>query len=229
MKDLMYRILESIDITTITLGRALTIIGASIGFALVIALVYFLTHRKTGVKVSVLMTMIILGPVVSVIVVCIGSNIARAISIGGGLALVRFRSQIENPSDLIYFFMSLASGMACGVGFIGFGAIAIGLILLTILLLNLLGIGRIGGNGMRLRVLVPESLNYTDVFEPVIKDYCKSYRRTRVRTQDYGTLIELEYTVCLKDASKEKLFLDALRERNGNLDISLTQVADKND
>lgn len=170
-------------------------------------------------------TILILGPVVSIIVVCIGSNIARAISIGGGLALIRFRNTVEDPRDLIYLFLSLATGMACGVGFIGFGAIAVGMILLLLVILSIFGLDRLGGRGKRLRILIPESLDYSDVFDPILKKYCRGFHLNRVKTQDYGTLLELDYNIVMKNNKQEKLMLDELRTRNGNLNISLVQTA----
>ena len=143
-------ILKTVDISPITLGRALTIVGSSLGLAVALMLVYMFTHRRTGWRPSIAMTMLMLGPIVSIIVLCIGSNIARAISIGGGLALVRFRNTVEDPRDLIYFFLSLASGMACGIGFIGFGALAVGAILLLLVILSLIGLDRLGGTLVRL-------------------------------------------------------------------------------
>ena len=220
-------ILETIDITTITLGRALTLIGCSIAFALVIMGVYIFTHRRAGCRPSVLTTIMILGPIVSIIVICIGSNIARAISIGGGLALIRFRNTVEDPRDIIYFYLSIASGMACGVGFIGFGAIALGMILVLILITSLCSMDKMGSRSKALRILVPESLNYTDVFEPVLKEYCKYHHLNRIKTTDYGTLIQLDYRIVIKNRREEKAFIDALRERNGNLEIRLTDRSDE--
>lgn len=221
----MNHILQTIDITTITLGRALTILGSSLGLVLCVVLVYMFTHRRTGWRPSVATTILILGPVVSIIVVCIGSNIARAISIGGGLALIRFRNTVEDPRDLIYLFLSLATGMACGVGFIGFGAIAVGMILLLLVILSVFGLDRLGGRGKRLRILIPESLDYSDVFDPILKKYCRGFHLNRVKTQDYGTLLELDYNIVMKNNKQEKLMLDELRTRNGNLNISLVQTA----
>lgn len=221
----MNYILQTIDITTVTLGRALTLMGCAIGFSIAIMLVYMFTHRRSGWRPSVMLTMLLLGPIVSIIVICIGSNIARAISIGGGLALIRFRNTVEDPRDIIYFYLSIAAGMACGVGFIGFGAVALGLILALIIILSLVGFDRMGGRGKRLRILVPESLDYTDVFDPVLKKYCKYYHLNRIKTTDYGTLLELDYRVVVKNRAEEKQLIDELRERNGNLNISLIQNA----
>ncbi len=223
MQQIWNRILESVDISTITLGRALTLMGSAIGLTLAIVLVYMFTHRRTGFRSSMLFTVLLLGPIVSIIVICIGSNIARAISIGGGLALIRFRNTVEDPRDIIYFYLSIAAGMACGVGFIGFGAIAVVLVLLLIVLWSLIGMDRMGGRGKRLRILIPESLDYDGVFEPIIKKYCRYAHLNRIKTEDYGTLLELDYRIVLKDQKQEKAFIDELRERNGNLNISLVQ------
>ena len=219
----MNYILESINITVITLGHALTVMGSALGLSVAIMLVYMFTHRRTGFRPAMLFTMMLLGPIVSIIVICIGSNIARAISIGGGLALIRFRNTVEDPKDIVYFYLSIAAGIACGVGFIGFGAIAVGLILLAILLLSIIGLDRFGGTGKRLRILIPESLDYDGVFEPVMEKYCRYCHLNRIKTQDYGTLLELDYRIVMKDKKQEKEFIDELRQRNGNLNITLVQ------
>ena len=219
----MNYILESINITVITLGHALTVMGSALGLSVAIMLVYMFTHRRTGFRPAMLFTMMLLGPIVSIIVICIGSNIARAISIGGGLALIRFRNTVEDPKDIVYFYLSIAAGIACGVGFVGFGAIAVGLILLSILLLSIIGLDRFGGTGKRLRILIPESLDYDGVFEPVLKKYCRYSNLNRIKTQDYGTLLELDYRIVMKDKKQEKEFIDELRMRNGNLNITLVQ------
>ena len=219
----MNQILQSIDITVITLGRALTVMGCALGLSVAIMLVYLFTHRRTGFRPSMVFTMMLLGPIVSIIVICIGSNIARAISIGGGLALIRFRNTVEDPRDIVYYYLSIAGGIACGVGFIGFGVIAVGLILVFIILLSLIGMDRFGGTGKRLRILIPESLDYDGVFEPILKEYCRYAHLNRIKTQDYGTLLELDYRIILKDKHREKEFIDQLRQRNGNLNISLVQ------
>ena len=220
----MNYILESINIAVITLGHALTVMGYALGLAVAIMLVYIFTHRRTGFRPSMLFTIMLLGPIVSIIVICIGSNIARAISIGGGLALIRFRNTVEDPKDIVYFYLSIAAGIACGVGFVGFGVIAVGLILLAILILSVIGLDRFGGTGKRLRILIPESLDYDGVFEPVMEKYCRYAHLGRIKTQDYGTLLELDYRVVLKDKRREKELIDQIRIRNGNLNITLTQA-----
>jgi hypothetical protein len=57
----------------------------------------------------------------------------------------------------------------------------------------------------------------------VLKTYCRYFHLNRIKTQDYGTLLELDYRIVMKDKKQEKEFIDELRMRNGNLNISLVQ------
>ena len=215
----------STGISTLTLGKTLALIGASIGMCLLVSLVYIFANRTTGYSAKSMLTILLMGPIVSVIVIAVGSNLARAISIGGGLALIRFRHSVDNPKDLIFIYLSAAVGMACGTGGIGFAAIAIGIILAVILIATLTGFDRIGGGSMRLTIMIPESLDFAGVFEPVLKQHCKTYYLERVKSVEYGTLNELRYRICLKDKNAQKALLDDIRVRNGNLNISITQKA----
>ena len=75
---------------------------------------------------------------------------------------------------------------------------------------------------MELKITIPEDLNYEGVFEKVLDNYTNSYNIQRVRTRDFGSLFELTYTISLKPDINQKSFIDELRCRNGNLNISLT-------
>ena len=223
LRNGLNNILYKVDISQITLGRALALVGCAVAFAIAIIAVYMITHRKTGFRGSMMTTILVLGPIVGVIVVCVGSNLARAISIGGGLALIRFRTQVQDPRDLIYIFLSLAAGMAAGTGFIGFGVLAIGTVLVLLLIVHFCKIECIGGRGRRLRILVPEDLSYHDVFEPILKKYCKTYQLNRIKTVDYGTLVELDYRVVMNRTVDIKAMMDEIRACNGNMTVSITE------
>ena len=77
-------------------------------------------------------------------------------------------------------------------------------------------------NLCNLKLLVPEDLNYDGVFDEILNEYTNSYRIERIRTKDFGALFELNYKIQLKEDINQKKFLDDLRCRNGNLNISLT-------
>lgn len=210
-------------VSTLTLGKTLALIGASIGMCLLVTLVYILTNRKRGYSTKSLLTILLMGPIVSVIVISVGSNLARAISIGGGLALIRFRHSVESPQDLIFIYLSAAVGMACGTGGIGFAAIAIGIILAVIIIASLCGFDKIGGGSLRLTIMVPEDLDFDGVFDEVLKQHCKGFHLERVKSVEYGTLNELRYRIRLKNPKAQKALIDDIRVRNSNLNVAITR------
>ncbi len=222
----MNSILTLLDLTTLTLGRALAVLGTTVGLSLLITLTYWFTHRRMALKASIMMTLLLMGPIASIVVLVVGNSLARAVSIGGGIALIRYRYTMSDPRDLIYLFLSLAIGMACGVGAIGYAALATLIVCLVLLLANLLGFDRLRNRMLKLKITVPEDINYVGMFESVLKEYCKAWTLERVKTTEYGTLIDLHYHVRLKDMKQQKEFIDGIRCLNGNLAISLSETAD---
>ena len=115
--------------------------------------------------------------------------------------------------------------MACGTGFIGFAVLAVAAVLLVLIIINLVHFDTFGGRMMKLTVIIPESLDFYGVFDPILKEYCKFYNLDKVHTTDYGTLVELVYRVRLRDMSKQKALIDAIRTKNGNLNVTIVQKA----
>ena len=78
-----------------------------------------------------------------------------------------------------------------------------------------------------LKITIPESLDYDGLFDDLFEKYTKSCVLERVKTSNMGTLYELTYRVTLPDDQTPKAFLDDLRCRNGNLNITCGREATK--
>lgn len=76
-----------------------------------------------------------------------------------------------------------------------------------------------------MHITVPESLEYAGAFDDIFDAYTESRRLVHVKTTSLGSLNRLTYDIMLRRAGEEKAFIDALRCRNGNLEISLMQRA----
>ena len=85
--------------------------------ALVIGQVYKMTYRGVSYTQSYVHTLIMLSMIVSLIMLIIGSNIARAFSLVGALSIIRFRNAVKDTRDVGYIFFAMAIGMACGTRF----------------------------------------------------------------------------------------------------------------
>ena len=90
-------------------------VSALLTFAL--ASVYRITHRGTSYSQSFIFTMFVMAVATAVVMMIIGSNIARAFSLVGALSIIRFRTPVKDPRDLAFLFAAVISGMGCGTGF----------------------------------------------------------------------------------------------------------------
>ena len=106
-------------ITDITLGQFCICVGVALLIGFLISLVYIFCHRKEGYSQSYVFTIIMLPTIVSLILLLINTT-AGALSLAGAFTLVRFRSVPGDPKDIAYIFFSMAAGVACGIGYIGF-------------------------------------------------------------------------------------------------------------
>ena len=91
---------------------------------------------------------------------------------------------------------------------------------IILLALTALGLGQKDGGERLLKITIPENLDYDGLFDDLFATYTTAHTLERVRTANMGTLYELQYRVTLRDAQVPKAFLDALRCRNGNLNIT---------
>ena len=220
-------VIETIDPTattqtasSVTASSFMLCIITSIILGFLISVIYMVSHKKEGYSQSYVLTMIMLPPVVALILLLINTTYG-ALSLAGAFALVRFRSVPGGPRDITYIFYSMATGVACGLGYIGF-AIAFFLILGAVnLVLNYCNFGGCRLNHMTLKISIPENLNYQGVFDSTLKKYTSYYKLRRVKTTNFGTLFELIYSVDVYNDMNQKAFIDELRALNGNLNITL--------
>jgi hypothetical protein len=231
MEEVMF---ESIFATavadsTITPARLVVSMAAALGFGLIISLVYMKTHETKTPSVGFALTLVILPAVITVIILLIGNSVARAFSLAGAFQIIRFRSAPGNPKDIAHVLFSMAVGLCCGMGFILYGAIATVVLCGVMLVLEQAKFGRAKSALQLLKITVPESLDYQNAFESVLQKYTTTYKRIKVKTADMGSLYELQYRVTTKADADEKEFIDALRCRNGNLNISLVLDAPQNE
>lgn len=201
---------------TATVAGLLVCVGVSIVLGMVIAGLYMFRNRYTK---SFVVTLAVLPAIIAVIIMLVNGNIGAGIAVMGAFSLVRFRSAPGSAKEITSIFLSMAVGLAMGMGYIGVAVLitlALGIVMLA---LELIRFGEKKDTGRVIRITIPESLDYTTVFNGVMETYTKSYKLNQVKSTNMGSMFKLEYQVELMDETKEKQFLDDLRCRNGNLEI----------
>lgn len=219
---ILQTIISSTDGESFTLANTLTIIISAVMLGLIISLAYIKTNKKNGYSSNFPTTLIMLPVIIAIIILLVGNNIATAFSLAGAFSIIRFRSAPGDPKDIAYVFFTLAVGLTCGMGYIGYAILFTIILCALMIILDLTKFGASKSKTMQLKITVPEDLNYEDAFDEILSNYTTSWRIENIRTRDFGALFELSYKINLKQDINQKTFIDDLRCRNGNLNINLT-------
>ena len=205
----------------IELSNILFALILSFFLSLVIAYFYRQTHRGLSYSVSFVHTTILMGVTVSIIMVIIGSNIARAFALVGALSIIRFRNAVKESRDVAFIFMTMAVGMATGTGFYKAAIIFTLFVCAAVYFLHRFDIGAMKSHEVILKVHLPENLDYHSVFNDVFFRFLRDHSLLSVETIRAGTLLELVYSVQFKTDVRDADFLGALRAINGNNKVAL--------
>ena len=209
---------------TLTAGQFLLLFAAAIALGLIIALVY---SRCGDCTKSFAVALALLPGIVCVVILMVSGSIGAGVAVAGTFSLVRFRSAPGTAREILAVFLAMAAGLACGMGCVAVAAVSTVLVCLLYALLSRSHFGeeKNGDRHRTMHITVPESLEYAGAFDDIFDTYTESRRLVHVKTTSLGSLNRLTYDIMLRRAGEEKAFIDALRCRNGNLEISLMQHA----
>ena len=186
-----------------------------------ISLSYIHSDKRQKYSSNFAMTVIILPAIVSVVITLIGSDLAKAISLGGVCALVRFRSVPGDSRDIAYVFFAMVVGLAIGMYCYAIAFALTAVVAQAFTLLQKMNYAKNKNASEILKITVPEDLNFKDAFTDLFNEYLDKYTISSIRTTNMGTLYQITYDVIPKEGIDEKAFIDALRVKNGNLNIIL--------
>ena len=215
--------------STITLTTALVTMLTALLLGGFISFIYAKTAKSGTASRNFTWTLIFLPIVISVIILLIGSNVARAFSLAGAFSIIRFRSAPGDPKDITYVLFTMAAGLACGVGLYGYAILFTVILCMIMLLLSKTRFGSPKAEEKLLQITIPEDLDYDGVFDDLFKNYTNGSDLKRIKTTALGSLYQLTYIIKAKDGMNTKEFIDALRCRNGNLSISLSMYSENTD
>lgn len=191
-------------------------------FALLCGIISALTasFRNKSSK-SFLISLILLPVIVETVIIMVNGNVGTGVAVMGAFSLVRFRSVPGKAKDIASIFLAMTAGLTCATGYVAIALIFTLFVGLITVIASIIFIK--DHNAMELHITVPESLNFHGAFDDIFKKYTNSYRLTKVKTSNMGSLYKLLYKIDLKDNSKAKEFIDELRCRNGNLEIAINE------
>lgn len=193
----------------------------SFALSVFIGWIYKITHRGTSYTQSFVFTLVLNGMVVALVMMIVGSNIARAFSLVGALSIIRFRNALKETRDVGFIFFSMAIGMAVGTKFYLLAvaaALVIGLVI--VLMIRLDWFAREMTNQI-LRVQIPNNLPFDTLFDSAFLKYTSASELISVESAHGGLLTELTYSIGMKKPNQAQPFLAEIRSLNGNNKVSL--------
>ena len=209
--------LDSIIGSQITFESFLLCTLVSIGLGIGLAAV---TLYRSKASQSFVITLALLPAVVQLVIMLVNGNLGAGVAVAGTFSLVRFRSMPGTAKEIGVLFLAMALGLATGMGYLTLAILAFVILTAVLLLLTTLHFGEAKESERMLKITIPESLDYEGLFDDVLKKYTRSYSLEKVKTANMGTMYELEYRITLADKAIPRAFLDELRCRNGNLNIT---------
>lgn len=217
---------DSIYSSSVTASEFFMMAGVAILSGLLFA---WLMSRRVRATKRFFVVAALIPFVVGAVITFVNGNIGAGVAIGGAFSLIRFRSAQGTADEIAAILIAMGAGIAFGMGYLAYGVIILAALALLYFLFASLHL--FDNRSMReerlLKVTVPESLEYTDMFDEPFKRYLKSFERLGVKTTGMGSMFRLSFLVRMKDPKEEKAFIDELRTRNGNLEIALLPYSEQ--
>ena len=218
LNSLFHGVFDTELTTVITPYDFLLCVGVSLLIGLMLCAMTMWRLKSSG---GFAITLALLPAVVCVVIMMVNGNVGAGVAVAGAFSLVRFRSAPGSAREIGAIFIAMGAGLIAGMGYLAY-AVLFSLILgLITMLYTVMRFGDRRRYKTR-HITIPEGLDYTGVFDPVLREYTSEYTLTQVKTTNMGSLFKLTYDLILRDPSKEKKFIDELRCRNGNLEISVS-------
>lgn len=222
LKNLFRGVFDTDMTKVISVEAFLLCVGCALAIGVVLAVSYMYKTRYTK---SFVVTLALLPAVVCVVIMMVNGNVGTGVAVAGAFSLVRFRSVPGTAKEISMLFVAMGTGLVAGMGYLGYAALFTLIMCAAAVVYNRLDLGtrKNGALYKTLNITIPEDLDYSEIFDSIFTEYASRWELVRVKTTNMGSLFRLTYDVTLKDIGREKELIDALRCRNGNLEITVSR------
>lgn len=226
--------LENLASTVTTTISSITVTNESFAICSIVslllgALIAFTFCFKQKKSRGLVLALTILPLLVQVVIMMVNGNIGTGVAVLGAFSLVRFRSVPASAKDICGIFLAMAVGLAAGSEQLVLAAVFTTVVCAITLIYSFSPLGRADKAVKELHVTIPESLDYSEIFDDIFEKYTSSSELVSTKTTGMGSLYKLTYEITLKDVKEEKKMIDEIRTRNGNLEINCSKKAENPD
>ena len=199
---------DIVAVSAVTSYELIIALGSSTVLTLLIAKLYMVTHGGYSYSKSFLQTIVLVGVTVALIMIIIGSDIARAFALVGAMSIVRFRTPVKDARDLAFVFAAIAIGMACGTQFHVFAAIFTAFVAGLVLVFYYWGFGDLPNKGYVVKMRINGSDK--DRVAELCGQLCKRFSVVSITRSNGDDVEDVIYEVELKRGVAYKDLLERL-------------------
>lgn len=198
----MYQDFQNINLFPTAVEDVITNLFFSLICGLILSIVYRIVYKGPSYSVTFVNSLVMLTLISSIVVLVIGNNVARAFGLVGALSIIRFRTAIRDTMDLVFVFLSLAVGMAAGVGLSFVAIIGTMATSLIILLLTFTHFSQPRRRHHLLQISYDGARHDDSGFTRVLSRYCRNVKLVNLKNISTTGDLEAYYQVTLKDMKK---------------------------
>ncbi len=189
------------------------------------AVIAWAASVKSRQSKSFSLALLLIPVIVQMVIMLVNDNVGAGVAVMGAFSLVRFRSAPGSAKEIVSIFLAMATGLATAKGYLTLAALFVIIVCLIMVLSNFVHFKEKDDFVRELRITIPEDLNYAHEFDDLFKHYTNSSKLLNVKTTNMGSLYKLTYEIELKNEDDVQKFIDDIRCRNGNLEISILMPA----
>jgi uncharacterized membrane protein YhiD involved in acid resistance len=183
---------------------------------------YRITHKSPGFSQNFAYSLVLLSMITAVVIAVIGSNLARAFGLVGALSIIRFRTAIKEPMDIMYVFFSLAVGMAAGVGYYKMAVIGTAFIGSVLYVFSQTGAHLTFRREYLLQFsYIPEAQEPVPLYRPILEKFSRRYEVVNIKAVKETGTTELSFYVQIHDREDGNKLVQALQENHRIDNINL--------
>ena len=184
-------------------------------------LIAFTANFRAKQSKSFLLALFLIPAIVQTVIMLVNGSVGTGVAVMGAFSLVRFRSVAGSAKEIVSIFLAMATGLATAMGYIGLAIVIVSILCIAMIIASFIRLKEKDDLVRELKITVPEDLNYAHSFDDVFEKYTKTYKLQNVKTTNMGSLYKLSYNIELRSEDDIQDFINDLRCRNGNLEISV--------
>jgi hypothetical protein len=186
-------------------------------FGGLVALVYRRSRNEIDITPTFPPTLVLLAILIAMVTQVIGDNVARAFSLVGALAIVRFRTVVRDTQDTAFVILAVVVGMAVGASAPWVAAIGLGLVAVVAMLMKPPATGDyiIGHLPLLVKIRIGLGHDAEALLGSTLDVYFSHRRMESIETAKHGVSIDVAYEAKLREPGTPEQLVRALNRIEG--------------